>query len=184
MKKSVFLFLSLVLLFSCNSSNQKKTTDLVVMTVDQIQAKGKDLVGTEVIVKGMVTHVCSHSGARCFVMGSTEDILMRVEAGKIGSFGQEQMGSELQIRGILQEIQLDEEYLAEMTQAAEEGESANKEHALGHSGPAMHDIDGGNHDSINQRKKLDEMNQKLAESEDGYVPVYFIEGLELMPIKK
>lgn len=184
MKKSVFLFLSLVLLLSCNTSNQKKTTDLVVMTVDQIQENGKDLVGTEVIVKGMVTHVCSHSGARCFIMGSTEDISMRIEAGKIGSFGQEQMGTELQIRGILQEVQLDEEDLAEMTQAAEEGESANKDHALGHDGPAMHDIDGGKHDSINQTKKLDEMNQKLAESEDGYVPVYYIEGLELMPAKK
>ncbi|MBW8332435.1 MAG: hypothetical protein K0M40_10480 [Prolixibacteraceae bacterium] len=184
MKKSVVLFLGLVLLFSCNTSNQKKSTELVVMTVDQLQKNGKDLVGKEVIVKGTVSHVCKESGARCFLMGSTEDVSVRIEAGKIGSFGQEQMGSELQIRGILQEVQLDEEDLAEMEKSAAEGESANIGHALGHSGPALHDVDGGKHDSINQSKKLEEMNQKLAESTEGYVPVYYIEGLELVVDKK
>lgn len=180
MKKSVVLFLSLVLLFSCNTSNQKKSTELVVMTVDQLQEDGKTLVGKEVMIKGVVTHVCSNSGARCFIMGSTEDISIRIEAGKIGSFGQEQMGSEIQVRGILQEVQLDGDDLAELEKAAAEGESANKDHALGHSGPAMHDIDGGKHDSINQTEKLAEMSQKLAESTEGYVPVYYIEGLELV----
>lgn len=184
MKKSVVLFLGLVLLFSCNTSNQKKSTELAVMTVDQLQENGKDLVGKEVTVKGTVSHVCKESGARCFLMGSTEDVSIRIEAGKIGSFGQEQMGSEIQVRGILQEVQLDEEDLTEMEKAAKEGESANIGHALGHSGPAMHDIDGGKHDSINQAEKLDEMNQKLAESTEGYVPVYYIDGLELVVDEK
>ncbi len=183
MKNLVILFLSLTLLFSCNTSNQKKSTELVLMTVDQLQEKGKDLVGKEVLVKGLVTHVCKESGARCFLMGSTEDASIRIEAGKIGSFGQEQMGSELQVRGILQEVQLDEEDLAEMGKAAAEGESANIGHALGHTGPAMHDVDGGKHDSINQSQKLEEMNKKLAESGEGYVPVYYIEGLELIKPK-
>lgn len=184
MKKSVVFLFGILLLFSCGSSNQKKNEEVAVMTVDQIQEKGKDLVGSEVIVKGIVSHVCSHSGARCFLMGSTEDVSIRVEAGKIGSFSQEKMGTELQIRGILMEVQLDEEDLAELENSAAVGDSANKDHALGHSGPAMHDIDGGNHDSTNQAKKLDEINQKLAESEAGYVPIYFIEGLELMSEKK
>jgi hypothetical protein len=184
MKKSVVFLLGLVLLFSCNTSNQKKSTELVVMTVDQLQENGKALVGTEVMIKGIVTHVCSNSGARCFIMGSSEDISIRIEAGKIGSFEQEQMGSEIQVMGILQEVQLDEDDLAELENAAAEGESAHKDHALGHSGPAMHDIDGGKHDSINQTEKLAEMNRKLAESEDGYVPVYYIDGLELVAGEK
>jgi hypothetical protein len=184
MKKSIVLFLSLALLFSCNTSNQKKSSELVVFTVDQIQEKGKELVGKEVIVKGTVTHVCKESGARCFVMGSNEDVSIRIEAGKIGSFSQEQMGSELQVRGILQEVKLDEEDLAEMGKSAAAGESANKDHALGHAAPDMHAVDGGKHDSINQAQKLDEMNKKLAESKEGYVPVYYIDGLELVTTKK
>jgi hypothetical protein len=184
MKKSIVFFFSLALLFSCNTSNLKKSSELVVLTVDQIQEKGKELVGKEVIVKGTVTHVCKESGARCFVMGSNEDVSIRIEAGKIGSFSQEQMGSELQVKGILQEVKLDEEDLAEMEKSAAAGESANKDHALGHSAPDMHAVDGGKHDSINQAQKLDEMTKKLAESKEGYVPVYYIDGLELMIAKK
>lgn len=183
MKKSVVLFLSLLLLFSCNTANQKKaekSEEAAVLTVDELMAQGKDLVEKEVVVSGTVTHVCSNAGARCFIMGSTEDVSIRIEAGKIGSFSQEQMGSEIKVRGILKEVQLDEEDLAEMEKAAADGESANKDHALGHSGPAMHDIDGGKHDSINQAQKLDEMGRKLKESVEGYVPVYYLEGVELI----
>lgn len=181
------LLLSLVVLISCTNQNkqkkEEKLAELIVLTVDELQAQGKDLVGKEVMVKGTVTHVCKESGARCFVMGSTEDISLRIEAGKIGSFSQEQMGSELIVRGMLQEVQLDEEDLAEMEKSAAAGESANKDHALGHNGPKMHDVDGGKHDSINQTKKIEEMNQKLAESKEGYVPVYYLDGIELVPQK-
>jgi hypothetical protein len=185
MKKSLLLLLSLAIMTACsNQANQKKAEELAVLTVDQLQEKGKDLVGKEVLVKGTVTHVCKESGARCFVMGSTEDISIRIEAGKIGSFSQEQMGSEIQVRGILQEVQLDEEDLAEMEKAAGEGESANKGHALGHDGPSMHTVDGGKHDSTNQAQKIEQMSQKLAESKEGYVPVYYLDGIELVQPKK
>jgi hypothetical protein len=187
MKKSLGVLLSLVVLFSCtNQAKQKKdekSAQLTVLTVDELQTQGKDLVGKEVLVKGTVTHVCKEAGARCFIMGSTEDVIVRIEAGRIGSFTQEQMGSDIQVRGTLQEVQIDEKDLAEMEQSAAVGESANKEHALGHDAPAMHNVDGGNHDSINQAKKLDNMNKKLAESKEGYVPVYYIDGLELIKNK-
>lgn len=188
MRKLLLLFLSLIVLFSCtNQIKQKKdekSAELAVLTVDDLQSQGKDLVGKEVIVKGTVTHVCKESGARCFIMGSTEDVSIRIEAGKIGSFSQEQMGSDIQVRGILQEVQLDAEDLAEMEKSAAAGESANVGHALGHDAPAMHSVDGGNHDSLNQTKKIEEMNQKLAESNEGYVPVYYLDGIELMQGQK
>jgi hypothetical protein len=187
MKKTMILFVSLAVLFSCSNQNkqkkEEKSAELAVLTVDELQTQAKDLVGKEVMVKGMVTHVCKESGARCFIMGSTEDISLRIEAGKIGSFAQDQMGSDIQVRGILQEVQLDEEDLAEMEKAAAAGESANKGHALGHDGPAMHDVDGGKHDSINQTQKLEQMSQKLAESKEGYVPVYYLDGVELIQKK-
>ncbi|MDP2339275.1 MAG: hypothetical protein Q8N05_23010 [Bacteroidota bacterium] len=184
MKKSFLLLLSLALLFSCTNQTKQKKEELAVLTVDELQVQGKDLVGKEVIVKGTVTHVCKESGARCFVMGSTEDVSIRIEAGKIGSFSQEQMGSDIQVRGILQEVQLDEEDLAEMEKSAAAGESANIGHALGQDAPGMHSVVGGNRDSISQAEKLAAMNQKLAESKEGYVPVYYLDGIELIADKK
>jgi len=184
MKKTLFALLGLLILFSCTNQSNKKKDDKqatpTALTVDELQTKAKDLVGKEVAVKGTVTHVCKEAGARCFVMGSNEDVTIRIEAGKIGSFTQEQMGSDIEIRGILREVQIDEADIKEMQKAAAEGEPVNKEHALGHSGQAMHNVDGGQHDSTNQSKKLEQMNQKLAESSEGYVPVYYIDGIELV----
>lgn len=184
MKKTLVAFIAFAVLFSCTSqTNQKKEekqAQLAALTVDELQKQAKDLVGKEVVVKGTVTHVCKEAGARCFVMGSTEDVIIRVEAGKIGSFTQEQMGSDLEIRGTLREVQINEADLKEMQQADAKGESANKGHALGHDGPSMHTVDGGKHDSTSQAQKLEQMSEKLAESKEGYVPVYYIDGIELV----
>lgn len=188
MKKTLFALLAVAVLFSCTSQSTQKKDEkqapTIALSVDEIQTKGKELVGKEVMVKGTVTHVCKEAGARCFIMGSTEDISLRIEAGTIGSFTQEQMGSDIQVRGILREVQLSEEDLAEMKKSAEAGESANKNHALGHDGPALHSVDGGKHDSTSQAKKLEEMDQKLADSKEGYVPVYYLDGIALVDEKK
>jgi RecJ-like exonuclease len=187
MKNSLLFLFCLVVLFSCSNQSKQnkdsKSAELVILTVDDIQAQGKELVGKEVRVKGTVTHVCKESGARCFVMGSTEDVSIRIEAGKIGSFSQEQMGSDIQVRGILREVQLDEEDLAEMEKSAKAGESANIGHALGSDAAGMHTVVGGNKDSIIQAEKLAQINQKLAESKEGYVPVYYLDGIELIQQK-
>jgi len=177
MKKTMMLLLGFALLVSCsNQTSQKKEnkSNGIILTVDELQQKGGDFVGKEVIVKGTVTHVCKEDGGRCFLMGSTEDASVRIEAGKIGSFTQDQVGNELTVKGIVQKVELDEEDMAALTQTSE------KEHTSGEKAPAMHDIDGGRHDSLNQTKKLEQMNKKIAESKDGVVPVYYLEGIELI----
>jgi len=187
MKDVLRIVLFIFLITSCQNQSKEKKADIQeevkVLTVDEIQNNGAEWLDKEVIVKGTVTHVCKNAGARCFLMGSNEDVSIRIEAGKIGSFSQDQIGDEIQVRGILFEVQLDEEDLSEMAASAAAGEPANKDHALGHEGPQMHDIDGGKHDSINQTEKINELSQKLAESKADYVPVYYLEGIELIQQK-
>lgn len=188
MKTKLLILIGLALFISCSGpKNQKKdakSAELTALTVEEIQAQGKELLGKEVVVKGTVTHVCKESGARCFVMGANEENSIRIEAGKIGSFSQEQMGSDIKVRGILRAVKLDAEDVAEMEKSAAAGESANKGHALGHDGQSMHAVDGGKHDSLTQAKKLAEMSEKLAESKEAYVPVYYLDGVELLAEEK
>lgn len=189
MKKVFFIIIALGVIFSCSNQTNKKvdeSKELAVLTVEELlEQANKELVGKEIMIKGTVTHVCKHGGARCFIMGSTEDASIRIEAGEIGSFTQEQVGSEIQVKAFLQEVKLDEDDIAELEKSAAEGEVDDKHHALGHDVPSLHDVDGGNHDSINRAKKLADINQKLAESIEGYVPVYYLEGIELIvPEKK
>lgn len=112
MKKIVLLSFVVALLFSCGQAPKKQDVkqeepqkEVVVLTVDDLLTQAPDLADKEVVVKGTVMHVCQQGGQRCFLMGSSEDVTIRIEAGeKIGAFSQEQMGSELQIVGVLKEV--------------------------------------------------------------------------------
>ncbi len=181
MKNLTITLIALLALYSCQS-NSKKTKDKAVetvtetvYTVDEIQEKGSELIDQTVTISGTVSHVCKHGGARCFLMGSSEDVTIRVEAGnKIGSFTQEQMGNDLKITGVLKEIRIDDAYIAEMEGDSEEEEPVNKGHALGHDDEGDHNIDGGQHDKKDD--KLAKLKEEVAESEKGYVSIFYLEG--------
>jgi hypothetical protein len=101
-------------------------------------------------------HVCKEGGARCFLMGSTELMNIRVEAGeKIGAFNQEQMGSELEIVGILKEVKTEAD-------AHNPGKEHGTEQNTDSARAAAHQI--------------------IAESQEAAEVVYFIEGLAVREV--
>ncbi|MDD2380512.1 MAG: hypothetical protein PHV35_02325 [Mariniphaga sp.] len=160
MNKITLFFLLAIVVFGCGNpkkSNETaiKETDEVVYTVDELIANAEELAGTEVAVKGTVMHVCKQGGGRCFLMGSGEEINIRVEAGqKIGAFSQEQMGSDLTIRGIFKEVKTEADA---HNPAREHGE---EEHAHDEEADAAHQI--------------------IQTAEEKAEVVYFIEGLVVM----
>jgi hypothetical protein len=110
--RKLFLFVVLtVLVFACgNRQNQIKTAEdtVVVLTVDELMASPANYVDQEVVISGLITHVCKHGGQRCFVMGASDDVSIRVEAGdEIDAFKQEHVGDELKITGILRLVPVD-----------------------------------------------------------------------------
>ncbi|MGC9352668.1 MAG: hypothetical protein ACP5D9_02455 [Mariniphaga sp.] len=162
MKRIALFFLMAALAFSCgNQGTQNKNTSenaekaAIVYSVDDLYANAADLVGKEVTVKGTVMHVCKQGGGRCFLMGSNEDINIRVEAGeKIGAFSQEQMGSDLTITGIFKEVK---------TEA--DAHNPAREH-----GEGDHDHDEG----------ADEAHRIIIQSEEKAETVYFMKGLTIV----
>lgn len=114
MKKFIIVSMVGLFLFSCSNTGNKKETEsaaqevkseAVVYSVDELYENAAELADKEIAVKGTVMHVCQQGGERCFLMGSNEDINIRVEAGeKIGAFSQELMGSDLVITGIFKEV--------------------------------------------------------------------------------
>ena len=134
MKKIVFLSLLAVVVFSCGQRTAKQEAksiegveETVVLTIDEVLEKAPELADQKVVVKGTVFHVCQHGGQRCFLMGSSEDVSIRIEAGEeIGAFTQEQMGSELEITGILKEVKTEADA---HNPGAEHGEGEHKDNA-------------------------------------------------------
>ena len=153
-----------LLLFGCG--NQKKSInekekvaqaapEVKVLSVDDLLKQSAELADKEVVVKGTVMHVCKHSGKRCFIMGSNEDLTIRIEAGdKIGSFSQELMGSDIEITGVLREVKTD---------------------AQAHN-PGEHE---GEHKGEHKEDAVTEKAHKvIADSHKKAKTVYFIEGIK------
>jgi hypothetical protein len=165
MKNLVLIGLFALLLFGCGNTKKQQDAaveepkEAVVLSVDELYSNASDLVDKEIVVKGTVMHVCKEGGARCFLMGTNEDINIRVEAGeKIGAFNQEQMGSELEIVGILKEVK---------TEA--DAHNPGKEHGTGEEAEAAHSEDAETANAHNI----------IAEAQEAAEVVYFIEGVKI-----
>jgi hypothetical protein len=160
MKNVLFFFMIVFFITSCGNASKKQQDAeqaKVVLTIDQMYEQAAELADKEVVVKGTVYHVCKESGARCFLMGSNENINIRVEAGeKIGAFTQEQLGSELEITGILKVV---------------------KTEADAHNPAKEHGTEGESGDSL-----ADVTHEVIAAAIDSVEVVYFIEGLAVKEI--
>lgn len=162
MKKFALICIVAFLFLACGQTPKKQQAkvtepqkEIVVLTVDDLLKQASDLADKEIVVKGTVMHVCQHGGQRCFLMGSSEDITIRVEAGeKIGTFSQEQMGSDLEITGILKEVKTEDQ-----------AHNPGKEHGEGED--HEHDEDSETAHKI------------LARNQDKAEKVFFMEGLSV-----
>ena len=158
MKKIALIGLVAILFASCGQQTKKQElksentqVEAIALTVDQLLDQASELADQEVVVKGTVMHVCQQGGQRCFLMGSNEEITIRVVAGeKIGAFKQEQMGSELEIVGMLKEVKTEADA---HNPGAEHGEMEHEENV-----------------------ETQEAHKILAENQEAAERVFFIEG--------
>ena len=129
MKKIVYVMVAVLGLglTACGNSNKKQASEATEQTetvavdvnkavcVEDLLAKAETQVDKEVVLKGVITHTCKHSGRRCFVVGKDQKTTIRVEAkGNIGGFNRELIGSEVAIKGTLRENRLTKEYIDQM----------------------------------------------------------------------
>lgn len=109
---SYFLF-GLLLFFACKQPKNNAVEELI--SLEKFMSVAVDNVDAQVAVSGMVNHVCSHSGRRCFIVDSTGQLSVRVEAaGQIESFGKELIGSEIKVKGLIKEVRLMADEIDEM----------------------------------------------------------------------
>lgn len=82
-----------------------------VVDVDMLLSDSEELVGRQVAVEGICTHICTHGGRKMFLMGSDDSKTIRIEAAELGSFDQKCMNSIVKVTGTLREERIDEAYL-------------------------------------------------------------------------
>lgn len=164
MKKQL-LFIGVLIsltLLSCGT-NKQETYD-VTSLLSVVEQK----VDKEVTISGIVTHVCRHSGKRCFIVANGSDETIRIEAGgEIASFDQELVGTEITAKGIVREQRIEEEKIEEKEKNLEVKKAeAEDETAKGH--------------CANEQNSIDKMRQWMQDNGKDYYAIYYIEGLSLV----
>ncbi len=89
----------------------------------EFDARAGDYVDNEVLVEGIVDHVCKHGGKKLFLVSDDGDVHVESEE----RFDDEIAGSEIIVTGIVREFRVDEAYCLKMEedniQSHKEGET-------------------------------------------------------------
>jgi hypothetical protein len=116
MKKITFLTLLAISLISANTlvAQEMKAKlpvamsdaqSVAVVTPETFQDYAAANVGKEVEIKGMVIHVCKHSGKQMFIIGEDPEKRVKIAASeKYDVFKPELEGSTISVKGIIEPI--------------------------------------------------------------------------------
>ena len=182
MRNLFVLLAASVLMVACGARQNTSTTSeetQVVMSVEELLANAPELVDAEVTVTGTVSHVCQHGGQRCFLIGASDETMIRIEAGEeIGAFSQENVGDNLQVTGVLRLVPITEEYVANLDST----DSHDEHHALGYHGSGQV-VPEAEAEAL-KKEQTEELKSQIENSEEGFVPVFFIEGLKYTVVEE
>jgi hypothetical protein len=189
MKKLILAFATLAIItVSCQNSNTKNenTTateevvveEIVVVDLVDFDDIAEDLVGKQVVLTGMIDHVCEHGGQKMFLVNENADTRIKIVPGEdMAAFNTELEGESVKVVGIVDEFRIDEEYLREWEEevlaglSGEEGEKGEKVH--------MGDGEGEHHDEENaDLRKINNFREQIAESDKDYISFYSIVCVE------
>lgn len=165
MKNIFYVSLVVLAISACknNQSNEMAVPEATVYEVPELLSIAFDSLNKEVQVTGLVTHVCSHSGRRCFIEDTTGEHSIRVEAtDSIGRFDRELMGSEITVTGFIKEERLSTDYIN------------NWELELKEQGLKEAENDGES--CAAELANINSMREWMKEHNTDYYSIFFIEG--------
>ena len=173
MKKILFIAAVLFCMTACNNKSTEQSAGETIETktyaagdqlykLDELLAVADQMIDKTVTVRGSVTHVCVHSGKRCFIVGDDPKISMRVEAkGEIGGFNRELVGSELDITGIVKERRLTKEFIDQHEKDVNEKKAKE---------------DGSAETCQAELNNINEMREWMKANNKDYYSLYFMDG--------
>ncbi|MCK5169205.1 MAG: hypothetical protein KAQ75_04930 [Bacteroidales bacterium] len=183
-KKVLGIFAIVTLLVSCGTQQkkEKECTEKATITVDNLLAEITNYIDKDIVVVGIVNHVCEHGGKRMFIMGEDPDVAIKITPNdEIGIFEKELEGNHVIITGIVKELRIDEAYVANLEKELSEG--ADNEAIHDHSGEEEKEEPArpaGEHAETevdsSKIKQIEHMKTQIAESENGYYSQFWVEA--------
>ncbi len=168
MKKILIGLFAIIIAIACKNSettsNETNTPEEKVYELSEFMKIANDSLNKEVHVKGTVSHICSHSGRRCFLVDSTADISVKVEAtGNISGFNRELSGMEVVVTGIVREKRLYNDYLDEWETKVLSQEK---------------DLEEGGEHCASEMQNIKDMRKWMAENNKDYYQIIYLDGTD------
>ncbi len=171
MQRFATLLILTLILSACGGTKKQdatKTKEVTYMEVTDFMKISMDSIGKEVRVKGTVSHVCSHSGRRCFIVDPTGEQSIKIEAsGEIKSFGRELSGTDIKVVGIVRETRLQPEYLNEWEAKVKAKEK---------------DIENNGESCATEMNNIQEMRDWMKENNKDYYSIIYLDGIRYEPV--
>ena len=186
--KSLLILAAALIMVACGGNTSKKSNGdeaqaeecaAAVIDVDTILANAEQIVGQEVELEGICTHICSHGGRKIFLMGSDDTKTIRIESGELGAFDQKCVNSIVKVKGMLKEERIDEAYLKQW----EELNAANaaEEHGDGEGGCSTEKAARGETGNTAE-ERIAGFRTRIAERKEAtgkeYLSFYFVEATD------
>lgn len=189
-KNVLFIMMISAILFACGTQQQEEkqvteTEDVtnmipVSVTVAEFDNKAGELIGKVIEIEGTVDHVCQHGGQRMFLVDEGTDGRVKVVTGEeMASFNTDLEGSDVNVKGIVEELRIDEDYLVEweneLLMEANETMEEEGEHQEGgaHEGSKHgEDADMGMH--IEGMEQIENFRNMIKESDKDHLSFYSI----------
>lgn len=164
-------------LSACSKKVEKAIEDESI-TVDSVMAAAPRIIGTEVLVEGTCSHICSHGGRKAFLVGADSSVVLRCQAtAGMEAFTPECPGRQLVVRGIVREDRLTEADIAAMEERQAKADSAARAH-----GECAHDKQAqGQTDCDSFEARMADFRARIAERNEAegkdYLSFYYLDAL-------
>ena len=190
---------AMILATSCGSKSENNDADVAeTISVDSVVANPEAFLGDTITIEGVVSHLCKHGGRKAFLLGSTDNTLIRCEATPEmgGAFPQECIHKPMAVTGVVVESRIDEAPIQQMEaqhaeqvkmvaeQAGDEQAAAVEQAATGcdteRKAQGMADVNSFADQMASYRARIAERNEKEGKP---YLSSYYIvaTAYEILP---
>jgi hypothetical protein len=171
LKKLLFLVFVVVAFVSCNNQ-PKETPKETTFELNVFDSLAPQYVNKEITILGTIDHVCKHGGKRMFLVGENPAVRVKINATDDNtSFKPEWEGSDVLIKGVVEELRIDAAYLDQWESevlAETQGEAASKVH-MGE--PGHENTEGTVSGDI---ERINEFRQQIKDSGTDHVSFYSV----------
>lgn len=110
LRNLLFVAVIAIVLVACNNSGN----DATVLNINDFDKVAGEYVGKAVQIEGTVKHICEHGGRKMFVFNDNPAVNVKVTApDSIPAFDVNLVDGSVIVTGIVEELRIDEAYLAE-----------------------------------------------------------------------